>query len=250
MANVVTSVATLPASGGPFVMPHATIGVFLTDQLGHRLATGGSRHANIPHGKHQGWIMPAGAEGHCDFDKALTLVTLSIPDPLLRAACAETTEFEPIVGSLDPVLLSLCLNSQGIASGGPLYRETMHRAMAAQMVQVALPARPEVQDIGDRRLRRVMDYIHDHLADSLSLEDMAKLAAMSAPQFSRAFKAATGKSPLQYVIYERINLAQLLLQKTQLTVAEIAYRVGYGDLSRFGQHFKRQVGVAPANSRK
>jgi AraC family transcriptional regulator len=99
--------------------------------------------------------------------------------------------------------------------------------------------------IDDARLRRAVDWIHDHLADDLSLEGMAGVAAMSPAHFARAFKAAMGASPLQYVIGARQEMAQVLLRTTGLSVAEIAFRVGYNDVSRFGQHFRRRAGTTP-----
>ena len=75
---------------------------------------------------------------------------------------------------------------------------------------------------------------------------MAGLAAMSATHFSKAFKKETGKAPLQYVIGARLDRASILLRTTQLGVADIAWRCGYRDLSRFGHHFKRKFGTTPA----
>ena len=72
---------------------------------------------------------------------------------------------------------------------------------------------------------------------------------MSAYHFARAFKAALGASPLQYVIGERMRVAGVLLKTTGLPVAEIALRVGYDDTSRFGKHFKRAFGATPAQHR-
>ena len=97
----------------------------------------------------------------------------------------------------------------------------------------------------DSRLARAVAFIQDHLSQDLTLDGMAEQAGMSPFHFSKAFKAATGQSPLQYVISARIDLAKVLLKTTDLTVAEIAYRTGYGDLSRFGQHFKKRVGATP-----
>lgn len=64
--------------------------------------------------------------------------------------------------------------------------------------------------------------------------------------FARSFKAATGVSPLQYVIRTRLETTRALLKSTKLSIAEIAHRVGYEDVSRFGQHFRRQFGMTPA----
>jgi AraC family transcriptional regulator len=99
--------------------------------------------------------------------------------------------------------------------------------------------------IDDVRLRRSVEWIHAHLAEDLSLAGMAEVAAMSPSQFARAFRVATGSSPLRYVIGARQELARVLLRTTRLTVAEVAYRVGYADVSRFGQHFRRATGTTP-----
>ena len=162
----------------------------------------------------------------------------------------QPASFDPVVGDIDPLLLSLAMNADAFETGGTLYRETMQRAVAAQLAQVVAPAPDWAAGIDDARLRRALDYVHDNLAEDLSLDSMARRAAMSASRFSRAFKAATGQSPLQYVIEQRLQLAATMLKTTSFTIAEIAYRTGYGDLSRFGQHFKRRFRVTPAAFRE
>jgi len=250
MSGVTASLQSLPPGGGLFELTALTIGIFLTDQPHHRFAAGTSRAAHKPLKKHEGWILPAGTAGVCEFDDQLDVLAVTIDTGLIQEAGSNAPQdFAPLVGAIDPVLLGLSLGAQSFSAGGTLYRETMHRAIAAQLVQITAPQRPGQPDIEDRRLRRVLDYIHDHLADDLTLATMADLAAMSPTHFSKAFKTATGASPLQYVIAARIDLAQILLKTTELTVAEIAYRTGYQDLSRFGQHFKRKTGLTPAKAR-
>ena len=68
---------------------------------------------------------------------------------------------------------------------------------------------------------------------------------MRAFHFARAFKAETGKSPLQHVISARMEAAQVLLNTTQVSISEIARRMGYANLLRFGRHFKARVGTKP-----
>lgn len=241
--------STLPAGGGPFKLERLTLGVFLNDQPTHRLALGTDRAENKPLIANQGWILPSGATGICAFDAPLDVMMIEIEPSVLREVGMEAPEeIAPQVGDFDPVTLQLSMAAEGFNAGGTLYRETMHRALAAQLTKT-LAVRPQASQIEDVRLRRVVDYIHDNLSDDLTLSFMADLAAMSGFHFSRSFKAATGKSPLQYVIAARIDLAKVLLKTTKLSVSEIAYRAGYSDVSRFGQHFKRATATTPARFR-
>jgi AraC family transcriptional regulator len=239
----------LPAGGGPFKLERLTLGVFLNDQPGHRLALGTDRADERPLTANQGWILPSGATGICEFDTPLDVMMIEVEPSVLREVGMDRPDtIAPQVGDFDPVTLQLSMAAQDFNQGGTLYRETMHRALAAQLTRT-LAVRPEASQIEDVRLRRVIDYVHDNLAEDLTLGMMADLAAMSGFHFSRSFKAATGQSPLQYVIAARIDMAKVLLKTTSLAVAEIAYRVGYNDVSRFGQHFKRAAGTTPARYR-
>ena len=156
----------------------------------------------------------------------------------------------PHTGPFDPLTLQLALAAESFLKAGTLHRETMSRALAAQLVRSFSPAPPATATIGDRRLRRVVDYIEDNVVEDLSLKDMAAVAAMSPYHFARAFKAATDASPLQYVITARIERAKVLLKSTRLSISEIAFRVGYGDPGHFNRHFKSRVGTTPGAYRR
>lgn len=247
MPNVVSNKTILPAGGGAYALPALSLGIFLNDQPGHRFSLASSRASHHPLTRHQGWLLPAGSDGTCEYDEELEIVIVSLDREILEeCGLGRTTDFQAIVGELDPLLVSLCLNADGFAKGGTLYRETMQRALAAQVVQTIQPPPAWHLGIEDIRLRRVLDYIHDNLGNDLTLAAMAELAAMSATHFSKAFKKEIGHSPLQYVIAARLDLASVLLRTTGLSVAEIAWRAGYEDVSRFGRHFKRRFGAAPA----
>ena len=250
MSNVVSNKTVLPAGGGSFELPSLSLGIFLNDQPTHRFAHGSSLATAMPLTTNQGWILPAGSNGVCEYDDALEFVMVNLDDTILdEFGLGKGFEFKAIVGDISPLLLNLSLTASTALGGGTLYRETMQRALAAQIVETIRPTPDWHIGIEDERLRRVLDYIHDNLAEDLSLTAMADLAAMSATQFSKAFKKEVGQSPLQYVIAQRLELASVLLKTSQLTVAEVAYRVGYQDLSRFGQHFKRKFGTTPATFR-
>lgn len=237
------------AGGGAIELPAVTIGVFHVAQPGHRIALGSDKEALKPLGVDEGWVLPSGAAGSCVFDTPLSFTTVSIPTPMLNEA-GLVSEVRPRIGALDPLLVQLVKSSATTGAAAPLlYRQTMARALVAHLAEVAAPPPDERPRVDDPRLARALGYIHDHLADDLSLEAMAAAAAMSAFHFTRVFKAVTGHSPLRYVIAERMKLAAVLLRTTRLPVAEIAYRVGYEDVSRFGEHFKRGHGATPGAAR-
>jgi AraC family transcriptional regulator len=238
----------LPPGGGTFAMRRPSIGLFLVDQDRHRIAVGSDKRRHIPLKAGEGWILPADATGLCEFDEALTFLKLEIPANLLSDVGFERHRaFEPVVGSIDPLLAELVRQAADDREGfGSLYRETMQLALAAHLARLLNPVPGEAPGIEDRRLRRALEYIHDNLSADLSLDDLAAQAAMSRFHFARAFSRTVGLSPLQYVIGERMNRARVLLRTTRLTVAAIAASVGYEDVSRFGRHFSRHVGASPA----
>ncbi|MEM6849684.1 MAG: AraC family transcriptional regulator [Pseudomonadota bacterium] len=250
MRSIIAHRASLAAGGGPFALPHVTIGVFLVDQPTHHLSLGATRRSHLPLHRNEGWLLPEGADGVCEYDNPLEVVTVSVAGALLREAGGDGGAVVPVVGPLDPLLTQMALSADRFAAGGTLYAETMAHALAAHLVAVVRPQPADLVGIDDRRLRRAIEYVRAHLGEDLSLEAMAAEAAMSGSHFAKSFKAATGRSPLQFVIAERMAAAIVLLRTTKLTVAEVAHRVGYRDVPRFGQHFKRHHGMTPARARQ
>lgn len=100
-----------------------------------------------------------------------------------------------------------------------------------------------------RQLRRVEDYVGEHLADEISLEVLAAEAGLSPFHFSRVFKQTTGMSPLQFVTRQRITRAQQMIRETSRSLIEIALEVGYPNPSHFAKVFRRVAGVTPTGFR-
>ena len=100
-----------------------------------------------------------------------------------------------------------------------------------------------------RSIAGVLHHIREHMADSLSIDELARQAAMSKAVFHRRFKTATSLSPLQYVKALRINEgARLIAQGTNVSSA--AYQVGYSSPSQFSREFRRQFDQTPREWRR
>ena len=100
------------------------------------------------------------------------------------------------------------------------------------------------------RLGDVIAYIHQHYAEEVTLDDLAKVANMSRRTITREFRNALGVSPIDYLIRERVNRAIDLLRYSDATVTETAYRVGFQDSNYFTRKFHSLVGYTPRDARK
>lgn len=100
------------------------------------------------------------------------------------------------------------------------------------------------------RIKKAKRYIHDHLDDDLSLDDVANSVNWSAYYFSRMFKKATGLNFVDYVARVRIDQAKKLLLNPHLNVSEIAYEVGFQSITHFNRVFRKLTGTSPTDYRK
>jgi len=100
-----------------------------------------------------------------------------------------------------------------------------------------------------RELRRVEDYVTEHLANEISIESLAELVELSSSHFSHVFKESTGMTPLQFMTRQRITRAQQLIRETSRSLIEVGLEVGYSSPSHFAQVFRRVVGVTPTDFR-
>ena len=82
------------------------------------------------------------------------------------------------------------------------------------------------------------------------MEDLARQANMSARHLARHFHAATGTTPLQWLLIQRIRRAQELLENTDESIDAIAAAVGMGTATTLRRHFNRTVGVPPDTYRR
>lgn len=102
----------------------------------------------------------------------------------------------------------------------------------------------------DERIHRAQEWLHRHYAEEISFEALAHDLCMSARNFVRRFKAATGETPTGYLHGLRIAMAKRLLENGRLSVQAVAEQVGYTDPIFFRTLFKRHAGIGPSEYRK
>jgi AraC-like DNA-binding protein len=107
------------------------------------------------------------------------------------------------------------------------------------------PSRSSGKPIDERRLSRVMGFIDAHLARSVGVADLAAVACMSTAHFARLFKAATGRSPHEFVNRKRVELACRMLADRHRPIAEIALSTGFSSQSNFARAFRHAMGMTP-----
>lgn len=109
------------------------------------------------------------------------------------------------------------------------------------------PAHSTTEDV---RIRRVLDYVHRHYTDAVSLPLLAQIACVSVSAFHRMFKKHTRCSALDYIVRLRIGHACSLLMQSNLAVSMIAEEVGYASQALFNRQFKAQKGLTPSAFRR
>ena len=95
------------------------------------------------------------------------------------------------------------------------------------------------------RIQSVLTYAKSHLASSLTVEDLAKVAHLSPRQFSRAFSLETGQPPAKAIENLRVEAARLAIEDGRHNIDEIAQMTGFGDRDRMRRAFLRVLGQPP-----
>jgi transcriptional regulator GlxA family with amidase domain len=95
------------------------------------------------------------------------------------------------------------------------------------------------------RIQTALAYARAHLAEPLSVEQLAEAAHLSPRQFSRAFRAETGQSPAKAVEHLRLEAARLLMEQSRHTIEQVAAQSGFVDSRRMREAFLRAYGQPP-----
>lgn len=122
-------------------------------------------------------------------------------------------------------------------------------AMLMIMSHFIRQAKPRVWT-QDERMKRVLEYVHSHISDSINIEQLADVACITKPYFIRLFKHEFGFPPVQYINRKKVERAQLLLFTTDKAVKEVAFILGFSDQNYFIRLFHKLTGITPQEYRR
>ncbi len=101
----------------------------------------------------------------------------------------------------------------------------------------------------DRRIRRLLSALDQQYRDPPSIEQLADTVGLSASRLSHLFREEVGMSVQSYVLERRLVMAAMLIVQTDERISQIAYRVGFSDVSNFNHAFKRRFAMSPREYR-
>jgi AraC-like DNA-binding protein len=158
--------------------------------------------------------------------------------------------FDP-VPDLSPLLKSFMIEADNSAPGS-------EAVMAAQSLQIChalirstgtyLPARDRFSS--RMEIDRVIEYMHAHPGEKITVEKLAGIARMSPSHMTRVFRKETGSPPIEYLIAVRLERAKKMLLAGDRTVTEIALDCGFGSAAYLSARFSKTYGTSPSSYRK
>jgi AraC family transcriptional activator FtrA len=149
--------------------------------------------------------------------------------------------------------IDLCLHIVRLDHGAEVANKVARRMVVppqrmggqAQFVDVPVP------DVcADDPIARTLDWALSRLDQPLTVDDMAARALLSPRSFARRFRAATGTTPMQWLLRQRVLHAQRLLETSDLAIDLVAQRCGFGTATALRVHFRRLVGTTPMAYRR
>ncbi|HEY9620879.1 MAG TPA: AraC family transcriptional regulator [Crinalium sp.] len=150
---------------------------------------------------------------------------------------------------IEAIGLMLLAEIQQDDTANKLYIESLSNVLAVHLIRQYTTARPQPVmyegGLPQRQLLQVLDYIDVHLHQDIKLTDLASLLGMSQFHFSHQFKQATGISPYQYLLQQRIERAKQLLKQSDCPIADIALTCGFNSHSHLSKQFRQLMGTTP-----
>lgn len=106
-----------------------------------------------------------------------------------------------------------------------------------------------LEKINDKSLNESLQYIHNFFTTKISIPYLASLENLSNSRYVTVFKKQMGKSPSEYIIELKLQLAKNMLDSTNMSIKQISEHIGYNDQYFFSRLFKKYLGISPQKYR-
>lgn len=160
------------------------------------------------------------------------------------------TEDMPVVKAQQPEVLRQSLHNIYLAKGNEAHHSARMAGylylFLADLMQQTNKAAKKAPDLAAQYVISAIQFIQFNYSQDIGVDDIARAVGVSRSHLYRVFIASLGQSPIEYLTEFRIQEACTLLQTTNLSVAEVAYSVGFLDQFYFSRIFKKIKGVPPS----
>jgi len=233
----------------PQITPHADclLAYTLRELQPFRLASGGGSVAHPPLAANRLGLLP-GPPTSLWVDQPFDLLCFYPRRPLSLAAAAFDSQDQILIGLMR--VLSCAIDAP--AASSPLLVNHIGLAIESQLAH-------QCQDRGhgaakggklaDWQERSAKEILAANLDGGLTIADIAQQCGLSPAYFTTAFKRSTGKSPVAWLMEQRLQRAKELLRDSGQPLMEIALNCGFFDQSHFTRHFSKSVGTSPGSWR-
>lgn len=109
---------------------------------------------------------------------------------------------------------------------------------------------PSVNLKNTDRIQSMLSYIHQNYMYKISLEQIAGAASVSTRECLRCFRETIDKTPVEYLMDYRLDMAKKLLKETKMSITEISYHSGFSGSAYFGKIFRQRCGMTPMECRR
>ena len=210
-------------------------------------------------------LLTRAAESHWVWPEDIEVVHVYLTHDELANTCRQMyerdvtdVELHDVVKADDPAIhrtAMLIANeaAQGGAAGSRLIVDSLSCQLSVHILRrhahVLFRDSGRVDGLSFGQERAIREYIHEHLQENMSLDNLAGSVGLSRYHFARRFRQSTGTTPHEFVLQQRIERAKTLLHRTNTALLDIASVCGFADQSHMTREFRKRVNVTPGRYR-
>ena len=158
----------------------------------------------------------------------------------------ELLKYDPTSYDNTPVLIKNISLNYGAFDALKMENQAIIKLILSRFLHLAKAK----TDIRDERILRSLTYIHSHIEQPITLEEIADFVHLSKDHLIRLFKKHLGCTPIRYINQKKIEKAQLLILVENMSLKNIAYRLGFDNIPYFNRLFKQLTGETPSTYHK